>query len=193
MLSAKSRLAKESQRSLKVVTMQGEEADYMLKAGERAPEFTLPDDAGVDRSLTDFLSSGTTILYFYPSGFMPGCQRQACALRDMYAEIEQSGMRVVGVSPQSSKSHARFRAKYQIPFMLLSDRQKTVIKMYGLLGPLGLGVRRTTLLIDGSRRIRDLLRADILIGRHLAFVRKAVMLRSGNGAAGAGKNTRTPI
>jgi peroxiredoxin Q/BCP len=150
----------------------------MLKEGERAPEFTLPDDAGNDRSLTDFLSSGATILYFYPADFTPGCTRQACALRDLQTDIENAKLRVVGISPQSPKSHAKFRAKYRLPFTLLSDEDREVIKMYGVNGPLGIGVRRATYLIDGSRRIRDVVLADFMIGRHKDFVRKAIMLRA---------------
>jgi thioredoxin-dependent peroxiredoxin len=150
----------------------------MLKEGERAPEFTLPDDTGKDRSLTDFLSSGATVLYFYPADFTPGCTRQACVLRDLQTDIENAKLRVVGISPQNPRSHAKFRAKYQLPFTLLSDEHKEVIKMYGVNGPLGIGVRRATYLIDGSRRIRDAVLADFMIGRHAAFVRKAILLRA---------------
>src|SRR5271154_1733045 len=127
----------------------------MLKVGERAPEFTLPDQSGTDRSLTQLLSAGAIVLYFYPADFTPGCTRQACMLRDLHTEIQKAGLRVVGISPQSPKTHAKFKAKYQLPFVLLSDEQKTVVKMYGLNGPLGIGVRRATYLIDGSRRVRD--------------------------------------
>ena len=152
----------------------------MLKTGERAPEFTLPDDTGKDRSLTDFLNAGATVLYFYPADFTPGCTRQACALRDLQSEIKNAGLRVVGISSQSPETHARFRSKYDLPFALLSDEEKAVIKMYGVNGPLGFGVRRATYLIDGSRRIRDAVLADFGIGRHIDFVRKAVMLRAPN-------------
>jgi peroxiredoxin Q/BCP len=124
------------------------------------------------------LSSGAIVLYFYPADFTPGCTRQACALRDIHAEIEHAGMRVVGVSPQSPPSHARFREKYQLPFILLSDEQKIVIKMYGVNGPLGVGVRRASYLIDGGRRIRDAVLADFRIARHEEFIKKAVMLRA---------------
>ena len=150
----------------------------MIKAGERAPEFTLPDETAKDRSLTELLSAGAIILYFYPADFTPGCTRQACVLRDTNTEIERAGLRVVGISPQSPPSHAKFKAKYHLPFVLLSDEQKTVIKMYGVNGPLGLGVRRATYLIDGSRRVRDVVLADFMIGRHTDFIRKAVMLRA---------------
>jgi thioredoxin-dependent peroxiredoxin len=150
----------------------------MLKTGERAPEFTLPDDTGKDRSLTDFLNAGATVLYFYPSDFTPGCTRQACALRDLQSELKNASLRVVGISPQSPETHAKFRSKYELPFALLSDQHKAVIKMYGVNGPLGFGVRRATYLIDGSRRIRDAVMADFGIGRHVDFVRKAIMLRA---------------
>ena len=150
----------------------------MIHAGERAPEFTLPDETGTDRSLTQLLRTEALVLYFYPADFTPGCTRQACTLRDLHAEIERAGLRVVGISPQSPASHAKFKAKYQLPFTLLSDEQKTVAKMYGVNGPLGIGVRRATFLIDASRRIRDALLADFMISRHADFVRKAVMLRA---------------
>jgi thioredoxin-dependent peroxiredoxin len=150
----------------------------MLKVDERAPEFTLPDETERDRSLTELLSAGAIVLYFYPADFTPGCTRQACSLRDLHSEIAAVGLRVVGISPQSPASHAKFKAKYQLPFVLLSDEQKTVVKMYGVNGPLGIGVRRATYLIDASRRVRDAVLADFMIGRHADFVRKAIMLRA---------------
>jgi peroxiredoxin Q/BCP len=152
----------------------------MLKAGERAPEFTLPDETSTDRSLTELLSTGAIILYFYPADFTPGCTRQACVLRDLDSEIQRAGLRVVGISPQSPESHAKFRDKYKLPFVLLSDQHKAVVKMYGVNGPLGIGVRRASYLIDGGRRIRDAVLADFMIARHADFVRKAILLRAAN-------------
>src|SRR5450759_3274295 len=152
----------------------------MLKVGTRAPEFTLPDQGGRDMSLSTLLNRGPIILYFYPADFTPGCTRQACAIRDLHAEIQRAGLRVVGISPQSPASHAKFPEKDHLPYVLLSDEHKTIIKMYGLNGPLGLGVRRATYLIDGSRRVRDAVLADFLIGRHADFVRKAILLRTAN-------------
>jgi peroxiredoxin Q/BCP len=86
----------------------------------------------------------------------------------------------VGISPQSPESHAKFRAKYNLPFVLLSDQHKAVIKMYGVNGPLGIAVRRASYLIDGSRRIRDSVLADFMIAKHAEFVRKAILLRAAN-------------
>ena len=152
----------------------------MLSTGDRAPEFTLPDETGTDRSLTELLSSGAIVLYFYPADFTPGCTRQACVLRDLHDEIQRAGLRVVGISPQDPESHTRFRAKYNLPFVLLSDQHKAVIKMYGVNGPLGFGVRRASFLIDGGRRIRDVVLADFKIARHEEFVRRAMTLRAAN-------------
>src|SRR5262245_51735598 len=149
----------------------------MLTPGERAPEFTLPDQDNRERSLTSLLGDGPLILYFYPADFTPGCTAEACTLRDLHTEIQHAGLRVVGVSPQQPDSHRRFRDKYTLPFTLLSDPDKTVIRMYDVNGPLGIGVRRATYLIDQARTIQDAVLADFRIGRHEEFVRNAVALR----------------
>jgi peroxiredoxin Q/BCP len=150
----------------------------MLDVGERAPEFTLPDQTGRERSLTRLSAEGALLLYFYQADFMPICTGHACALRDLHAEIQRCGITLVGISPQSPESHARFGAQYRLPFPLLADEEKTVIKMYGVNGPLGLGVRRATFLIDASRRVRDRVRADFRIGSHADFITKALQIRS---------------
>jgi peroxiredoxin Q/BCP len=113
----------------------------MLSPGERAPEFALPDHEGRETSLTSLLRRGALILYFYPADFTPGCTREACVIRDLHAQIQKVGLTVAGVSPQDADSHRRFRDKHQLPFVLLSDTDTAVIRMYGVNGPLGLGVR----------------------------------------------------
>jgi len=148
----------------------------MLEIGGRAPEFTLPDHTGQIVSLSTLLRSGPLILYFYPADFTPGCTREACLLRDLHTSIQSAGLDVAGVSPQEAESHRKFREKYQLPFTLLSDPEKVVIKMYDVAGPLGFGVRRATYLIDQARRIRSAVLADFRIGLHEEFVRKAVAL-----------------
>ena len=150
----------------------------MLSPGERAPEFTLPDHEGRDVSLTSMLRRGALVLYFDPADFTPGCTREACAIRDLHAEIQKVGLTVAGVSPQDAESHQRFRDKYRLPFTLLSDADKAVIRMYGVDGPLGFGVRRATFLIDPSRHIRDAVLADFRIGAHDEFVSRAIALSS---------------
>ena len=152
----------------------------MLAMGGRAPEFTLPDQDEQSLSLSTFLRGGPLILYFYPADFTAGCTREACSIRDLHREIQNAGLDVVGVSPQSPASHRAFRKKYQLRFTLLSDSDKFVIRMYDVLGPLGFGVRRATYLIDQARYIRAALLADFRIGQHEAFVRRAVALSAGN-------------
>jgi peroxiredoxin Q/BCP len=123
------------------------------------------------------------ILYFYPADFTPGCTREACDLRDLHARILAAGLRVVGVSPQSPESHRRFREAHVLPFLLLSDEDKVAIKAYDVDGPLGIGVRRATFLVDGGRRIVDAVLADLMIGRHQAFVERAISAKAGPGAS----------
>lgn len=149
----------------------------MLKAGDKAPEFVLPDESGRETSLSDLLKEGPLILYFYPADFTPGCTKEACAIRDIHDEITGVGLQVVGISPQDGESHTRFREKHGLPFRLLADPEKTVIKMFGVDGPLGVGVRRATFLVAQDRKIQDAVVADIRIGRHEDFIRKAVALR----------------
>lgn len=148
----------------------------MLAVGERAPEFTLSDQDGRDVSLTSLLNRGPLILYFYPADFTPGCTREACLVRDLHAEIQKVGLRVVGVSPQTPESHQRFRERYALPFALLSDPGKAVIRMYDVNGPLGFGVRRATYLIDPGRIILAAVLADFRVSEHEAFIRKALIL-----------------
>jgi peroxiredoxin Q/BCP len=152
----------------------------MLKPGDNAPDFTLPDQDGTQVSLSDLLKDGPLVLYFYPADFTPGCTKEACSIRDMHDEIAEAGMRVVGVSPQDEASHSKFRAKYGLPFTLLADPGKTAVKAFGVDGPLGVGVRRATFLIDQDGLIRDAVLADIRVGRHEEFIKKAVA--AGRGA-----------
>lgn len=151
----------------------------MLKPGSAAPDFALPDPEGREQRLAALLADGPLILYFYPADFTPGCTKEACDLRDLHAGILAAGLRVAGVSPQSPDSHRKFRERYGLPFLLLSDEDKRVIRAYDVDGPLGYGVRRATFLVEGDGRIADAVLADLRIGRHQAFVERAIALRAG--------------
>ncbi len=146
----------------------------MIEAGERAPDFSLKDQDGNLWSLEDFLATGPLVLYFYPADFTPGCTREACAIRDIHAEIAAAGLRVVGVSPQDSDSHSRFATRHQLPFTLLADPDRIAVRAYRVDGPLGIGVRRATFLIGQDGIIQDSVLADLRIGRHEAFIRNAI-------------------
>jgi peroxiredoxin Q/BCP len=149
----------------------------MLEKGQLAPDFTLPDQDGRERSLTELLAGEALILYFYPADFTPGCTKEACDLRDLHTQILAAGLHVVGVSPQSPESHRRFRDKNSLPFTLLSDEKKQVIGQYDVDGPLGIGVRRATFLVDSSRKILDSVLADLRVARHREFVEAAIAAR----------------
>lgn len=146
----------------------------MLNPGDSAPDFTLPDQQGEPVRLSALLSNGPVVLYFYPADFTPGCTKEACDLRDIHQEIAAAGLTVVGVSPQDARSHQRFAERYELPFTLVADPDKTAIRAYGVDGPLGLGVRRATFLIGADGEIEDRVLADLRIGRHAEFVRNAV-------------------
>jgi len=149
----------------------------MLEAGSRAPEFELTNDEGGETTLSDLLQNGPLILYFYPADFTPGCTKEACSIRDIHSDIQSVGLQVVGISPQDTESHQRFRDEHDLPFVLLSDPEKVAIRMYDVDGPFGIGVRRATFLINQDRKIKDAMLADVLIGRHKEFIEKAVILR----------------
>jgi thioredoxin-dependent peroxiredoxin len=148
----------------------------MLETEQRAPEFTLPDQEGRDISLTSLLKGGPVILFFYPADFTPGCTREVCSIRDLHREIGAAGLTVAGISPQSPDSHRRFREKYHLPFTLLADETKEVIRMFGV-SLLGVWVQRVTYLIDQNRVIKGRVKAHFSIAEHEAFIRKAIELR----------------
>ena len=142
----------------------------MLDVGDKVPDFELVMDTGQTISLDELLIDGALILYFYPADFTPGCTAEACDIRDMYPDIRAANANVVGVSPQSAATHQRFREKYELPFPLLADPNKTVIKAFGVNGPMGFGVRRVTFLINGDKFIVDRVQADFAVKRHAQFI-----------------------
>ncbi len=104
-----------------------------IQEGKTAPAFTLTDAEGKKVSLKDF-SGQDVLLYFYPKDDTPGCTKEACGFRDAWKELQKRGVVVLGVSPDSAESHQRFRAKYRLPFALLSDPDRKVMQRYGAFG-----------------------------------------------------------
>lgn len=146
----------------------------MLKQGDKAPDFILQDEAGKDVSLDSLLSNGPVILYFYPADFTLMCTAEACSIRDMHDDILAADMQVVGVSPQSSESHARFKDSHKLPFPLLFDDSRKVIRAYGVEGPFGIGVRRATYLIGQDKVILDRVVSDLFVGSHVKFIQQII-------------------
>ncbi len=125
----------------------------MLDVGIKAPDFSLPDENGVNHKLSDYLGK-RVVLYFYPKDNTPGCTAQACGFSDLYPQISEKDAVVLGVSKDSIKSHKNFKEKFNLGFTLLSDSELEVIKLYDvwkekkLYGKVSMGVLRTTYLID---------------------------------------------
>ena len=125
----------------------------MLKSGIKAPDFTLSDKDGNAVSLSSFLGK-KVVLYFYPKDNTPGCTRQACAFAAAYEGFRAKNIVVIGISKDSTASHQKFADKYNLPFILLSDKELEAIKAYDvwqekkMCGKVGMGVVRTTYIID---------------------------------------------
>lgn len=131
-----------------------------IKIGSAAPDFSLPDENGQSVRLSD-LRSKKVILYFYPKDDTSGCTMQACNFRDSYAEIQEKNAVVIGISPDGAKSHQKFKTKYDLPFILLSDLDHAVAKKYGAWGKKSLygkeymGIIRSHFVIDAHGKIID--------------------------------------
>lgn len=121
-----------------------------VKVGDTAPDFTLPAQDGSQVSLTDFRGTKAVVLYFYPKDDTPGCTAESCAFRDQYEVFQQAGAEVIGVSSDSSESHQKFAAKYQLPFKLLTDKGDKARKQYGATAAFGLFPGRVTYVIDSN-------------------------------------------
>jgi peroxiredoxin Q/BCP len=124
-----------------------------LKVGDTAPDFSLLDEHGLPVSLKDYLGKKNVILYFYPKDFTSGCTAEACSFRDNYKLYQEKGAVVIGVSLDSVESHLKFSEKYDLPFAVLSDRNKEVAKAYGVLGIGGFLTKRVTFIIDKNGKI----------------------------------------
>ena len=135
----------------------------MIEEGKPAPDFELETDTGEVVTLSQFQGS-PVVLYFYPRDDTPGCTAQACGIRDAWGELERAGAVVLGVSPDSPKSHAKFREKYSLPFTLLADEGHEVADTYGtwvqkkFMGKEYMGVERSTFVVDAEGKLAKVMR-----------------------------------
>ena len=149
-----------------------------IQQGTPAPQFSLPDEIGTVRNLSDFAGQ-TIVLYFYPKDDTPGCTTEACNFRDDYSAYEQAGVTILGVSPDSPKKHTKFKEKYGLPFSLLADENHEVCEMFGVWGQkkfMGreyMGVMRTTFVIGPDGIIKKVFE-DVKPADHSAEVLAAV-------------------
>jgi len=130
----------------------------MIQENEKAPDFKLKDQGGNTVRLKDFAGK-PLVLYFYPRDDTPGCTTEACSFRDDYSIYKEMGAEIVGVSADDEESHTKFVKKYDLPFTLLADTDHEVCEKYGVwvkknkFGKEYYGIKRTTFLIDGDRKV----------------------------------------
>jgi thioredoxin-dependent peroxiredoxin len=145
-------------------TVRRPKAARAIVEGGRVPAFTLPDENSQLFS-SHVLEGERYVVYFYPRDDTPGCTKEACAFRDHLAELDRVGVRIIGISPDSSDSHARFKDKHDLPFTLLSDEDKKVAKAFGVwvkkqnYGREYMGIERSTFLIGEDGRVKRIWRS----------------------------------
>ena len=133
-----------------------------LNTGDTAPDFQAKNQDGKNISLKEFQGK-KVILYFYPKDDTPGCTAEACNLRDNYSDLIKHGFEVIGISPDSEQSHTKFKSKYSLPFNLVADPKKTILKAYGAWGKKKMygkeyeGVLRTTYVISEEGKIEKVI------------------------------------
>lgn len=134
----------------------------ILKPGDKAPAFSLKNQAGEKVSLKDFKGQ-KLVIFFYPKDMTPTCTVEACNLRDNYDALQKKGIQVVGVSPDDEKSHIKFIDKHELPYTLLADPEQEMLNKYGVWGEKSMygrkymGVLRTTFLINEDGKIHDVI------------------------------------
>lgn len=146
-----------------------------LKAGQAAPDFELPDQTGAQVRLSQFRGQAAVVLFFYPKDDTTGCTIEACTFRDEMPRFDAMGAKIIGVSSDSSESHARFAGKYDLPFSLLADKGGRVRKMYGATGLLmGLIPGRVTYVIDREGVIRHVFSSQTAFRGHIEEALRAL-------------------
>jgi peroxiredoxin Q/BCP len=150
----------------------------MIEAGKPAPDFTLLDQNGKKVTLAK-LKGAPVVLYFYPKDDTPGCTKEACGFRDAIADYKHKGTTILGVSPDTTDSHAKFAKKFDLPFTLLADSDHKVCEAYGvwkeksLYGRKFMGVERTTFVIDAKGIIQKVF-PRVKVDGHVAAVLAAI-------------------
>jgi len=146
-----------------------------VSVGDVAPDFTLADQSGTPVRLGDLLGEKSVVLYFYPKDETPGCTIEARAFRDSYDKFSSKDAQVVGVSSDSVRSHRRFARRHNLPFLLLSDPDGAVRRLYGVEKTLGLLPGRVTYVIDQTGTVRHVYSSQLRATRH---PREALMVLS---------------
>ena len=139
-----------------------------IRVGDTAPDFSLQAQTGETVSLSQFNGQKPVVLYFYPKDDTPGCTAESCSFRDSYEDFTEAGAVVLGVSSDSPESHQKFAAKYNLPFLLLSDTGSKVRKTYGVPATLGLLPGRVTYVIDQAGVVRHVFNSQFNPTAHVS-------------------------
>ena len=138
-----------------------------MRKGDVVPDFTLPDQTGAPRKLTDFLANGPVVLFFYPAAMTYGCTKESCHFRDMAGEFAAVGAQPVGISADTVDKQKQFDEKESLGFPLLSDPDREVAAQLGVKrGVSFLKVKRSTFVIDTDRTILDVIHSEVSMGSH---------------------------
>jgi peroxiredoxin Q/BCP len=138
-----------------------------VKIGDRAPRFTLLNQLGTPVTLDSFIGQKPIVLFFYPKDDTPGCTAESCAFRDRYQVFQEAGAEVIGISADSSTSHAQFAQKYSLPFLLLSDTENKVRTLYGVPATLFVLPGRVTYVIDRSGIVQHIFDSQLDFKGHV--------------------------
>jgi peroxiredoxin Q/BCP len=145
-----------------------------LKKGDKAPNFAAPDQDGIVRKLSDY-SGKKLVVFFYPKSDTPTCTTEACNLRDNFERFRANNYEVLGVSADSQKRQTKFKTKFNLPFPLLADEDKSVINAFGVWGPkkfmgrLFESIHRVTFVIDENGIIEDVI-SDVKAKKHTSQI-----------------------
>ncbi|WP_373480685.1 peroxiredoxin [Geminocystis sp.] len=145
-----------------------------LQVGDRTPDFTLPSATGENVSLSDFLGKKAVVIYFYPKDDTPGCTAESCAFRDSYDVFQEAGAEVIGISSDSVTSHQQFASKYKLPFILLSDTQNQVRKLFDVPATLFILPGRVTYIIDKNGIVRHIFNSMLDFKAHVDEALKTI-------------------
>lgn len=145
-----------------------------LQVGDRTPDFTLPSATGENVSLKDFLGKKALVVYFYPKDDTPGCTAESCAFRDSYEVFKEAGAEIIGISSDSVQSHQQFASKYQLPFILLSDSENKVRKLFDVPPTLFILPGRVTYVIDKEGIVRHIFNSMLDFKAHVEEALKTI-------------------
>lgn len=137
-----------------------------MNQGDQAPDFTAPDQTGAPVRLSDLLTEGPVVLFFYPKAFTPGCTKESCHFRDLATEFAEAGTQRLGISRDGVARQAEFASRYGLDFPILSDPDRSIAKLYGVKRPGPLSNKRKTFVVGTDRRIIDVVGSEFNMDAH---------------------------